>query len=83
MHRLSIYSPVRKWKKGDPVGLASVYLSLGSYQERDGHILLSAQLMADQEIEEVVIQLKAEIDEFGRKARKELKTIRKKMRETF
>lgn len=42
MHRLSIYSPMRKWKKGDPVGPPSVYLSLGSYQERDGRIFLSA-----------------------------------------
>jgi len=79
MHRLSIYSPARKWKKGDLPTSPFVYLTLGAHSKDNDNILLSPQLMSDSEIDEVVTQLKAELDDFRKKAKKELKSLREKM----
>jgi len=79
MYRLSIYSPLKKWKKGDLPTSPFLYLTVGTHSKENNHILLSPQLMSDREIDEVVIQLKAELDEFGKKAKKELKALRDKI----
>lgn len=56
-----------------------VYLAVGTHSKENDLILLSPQLMSEPEIDEVVIQLKVELDEFGKKAKKELKSLREKM----
>ncbi len=79
MHRLSIYSPIKKWKKGEMPISPFVYLAVGTHSKENDLILLSPQLMSELEIDEVVTQLKAELDEFGKIAKKELKSLREKM----
>ena len=80
MHRLALYSPLSKWPKGGYPLSPFVQLSLGTYSpESDGRVLLSAQLMTPGEIDYVVDQLKAELDEFRIAAKKELRKLREKM----
>lgn len=79
MHRLSIYSPLKKWKKGDLPTSPFLYLTVGTHSKENNHILLSPKLMSGREIDEVVTQLKAELDEFGKKAKKELTSLQKKI----
>ncbi len=79
MYRFSIYSPLRKWKKGDIPVSPFIYLKLATYSEKNDKILISPELMSDPEIDEIVTQLKQELDEFGKKAKKELKSLREKM----
>jgi hypothetical protein len=79
MYRFSLLSPLRAWKKGDSPVSPFVHLSLGTYMQEQDHVLLSAQLMTDREIDEVVNSLKGELDEFGKTAKKELKELREKM----
>ena len=79
MQRFSIYSPLRQWKKGDMPVSPFLYLTVGTYSKEDDNVLLSPQLMSDPEIDEIVAQLKAELDEFGKKAKRELKSLREKM----
>lgn len=80
MHRLSIYSPLSAWNKGDHPISPFLYLSLGTYSGHQGRILLSAQLMTDSEIDYAVDGLKDELEEFRNKAKKELKYLHDKMR---
>lgn len=82
MHRFAIYSPLGVWKKGEYPVSPFVHLSAGMYSEEDGCVLLSAQLMMDSEIDSVVDELKEELEEFRTKAKKELKSLNDKMRET-
>lgn len=80
MHRLALYSPLSKWPKGGYPLSPFVQLSLGAYSpESNGRVLLSAQLMTPGEIDYVVNQLKAELDEFRIAAKKELRNLREKM----
>jgi hypothetical protein len=81
MHKLSIYSPLHAWKKDDDPVSPFLHLSIGTYSEEQGRILLSAQLMTDLEIDYVVDEMKQELEEFGKKAKAELKSLHKKMRE--
>jgi hypothetical protein len=79
MHRFSIYSPLRQWKKGDMLVSPFLCLRVGTHSKENDNILLSPQLMSDPEIDEIVAQLKVELDEFGKKAKRELKSLREKM----
>ena len=79
MHRLSMYSPLREWRKGEYPVAPFVHLSVGTHSESQGTVLLSPQLMTDQEIDETVNQLRNELEEFRKKAKKELQSLRKKM----
>lgn len=79
MYRFSLLSPLRAWKKGDYPVSPFVHLSLGTYMSEQDHILLSAQLMTDKEVDEVVDSLKGELDEFGKVAKRELRELREKM----
>lgn len=74
-----LLSPLRARKKGDYPITSFVHLSLGTYMEEQDHILLSAQLMTDREVDEVVDSLKKELDEFGKAAKRELKELHEKM----
>ena len=80
MHRFSLHSPLQAWKPGDYPLSPFVHLSLGTYIEDQGRTLLSAQLMTEQEIDEVLRNLKAELDEFGKLAKNELRDLRSKIR---
>jgi len=75
MYRFSIYSPLRQWKKGDIPVSPFLYLKAGTHSKENDNILLSPQLMSDPEIDEIVAQLKVELDEFGKKAKKELNSL--------
>nr|VFJ44012.1 MAG: hypothetical protein BECKDK2373C_GA0170839_100730 [Candidatus Kentron sp. DK]VFJ53473.1 MAG: hypothetical protein BECKDK2373B_GA0170837_104229 [Candidatus Kentron sp. DK] len=82
MHRFTIYSPLNAQKKGDYPISPFLYLSAGFYSEDQGHVLLSAQLMTDSEIDYVVDGLKEELEEFRTKAKNELKALHNKMLKT-
>lgn len=79
MHRLAMYSPVKGREKGDLPISPFVHIEVGTHSRDDGHILLSAQLMSDAEIDEAVQQLKSELDEFSKAAKRELRQLRDKM----
>ena len=80
MHRFALYSPLSKWTKGNYPLSPFVHLSLGAYpSESDGRVLLSAQLMTPGEIDYVVDQLQAELEEFRVAAKKELQKLHEKM----
>jgi hypothetical protein len=79
MVRISIYSPFFKLNIVSPFNLPYVRLSLRTYSESEGHILLSPQLVNDHEIDYTVDQLKDELEEFRRKAKKELQKLRENM----
>lgn len=79
MYKFSIYSPLRAWKRGELPVSPFLHLSVGTYFEEEGNILLSAQLMTGKEVDEVVDQMKLELDEFRMKAKKELKLLQDKM----
>lgn len=80
MYRFAIYSPLRAWKKGDYPLSPFLHLSVGTYSKEQEHILLSAQLMTEREIDEVVDQLRNELEDFRKEAKNELKSLREKMR---
>lgn len=52
---------------------------MGTHTPEDGHSLLSSRLMSDIEIDEVVENMKIELVEFRKKAKKELKMLKEKM----
>jgi len=79
MHRLAMYSPLRAWKKGEMPLSPFVNMSVGTHSGSDGRILLSAQLMTDQEIDYAVDEFKDELEEFRNEAKKELLTLKAKM----
>ena len=79
MHRLAMYSPRRTWKKGEIPEPLFVSISVGTHSGSDGQIVLSAELMTDAEIDYAVDQLKGELEEFSKEAKKELRTIKAKI----
>ena len=81
MHKLSIYSPLRTYKKGGYPVSPFVHLSVGIHSASEENILLSPQLMSDQDIDETVEKIHRELEEFRKEAKRELKTLRKKMLE--
>jgi len=81
MHRLRLFSPLRKWKKNDYPLSPYVHISIGTYGEtKEGDILLSPQLMTAIEIDEAVNSMKKELEEFRTKAKKELQTLKSKIK---
>ncbi len=81
MHRLSIYSPLSKWKAGDSLASPYVHITVGTHSSTEGeHVLLSSQLMSDQEIDEAVDQMISELEEFRKMAKKEINSLKSKMR---
>ncbi|MCO6057965.1 hypothetical protein NG726_14960 [Pseudomonas sp. MOB-449] len=81
MDKLALHSPLHSWKKGQYPVNPFVYLSVGTHHEDDGRILLSAQLMTDVEIDHEVDSMIKELEEFRKKAKKELRMLRVKMLE--
>ena len=79
MYRLSIYNPFSEWQKGDLLSTPFICLAVGTHTKEAGHTLLSPQLMSDKEIDEVADNLKAELEEFRKKAKRELKTLKAKI----
>jgi hypothetical protein len=77
-----MYSPGRQWKKGDLPFSPFVSIAVGTYSAEKGEILLTAELMTDQEIDYAVESLKAELEEFRKKAKLKLTTLREKMLKT-
>lgn len=80
MHRFSLYCPFSESKKGDYPAAPFVQVSLGAHFESEGRVLLSPQLMTDKEIDEAVDQLKSELEEFRREAKKEINAVRARIR---
>lgn len=81
MYRLKMYSPVRAWRKEDMPTNPTVYIELGTYTMHNSHILLSSELASDIEVDEAVAQLKCDLDEFSKIAKRELKAMHRKMLE--
>jgi hypothetical protein len=82
MVTFAIHSPFRAWKNGDYPGVPFVCLSLGSFsRDNDETILLSPQLMTEQEIDVFVDQTKDELEEFRKQAKKEIKSLRERIQQ--
>lgn len=79
MHRLAMYSPFKAWKKGDVPLPPFVSISVGTHSEANGQIFLSPELTSDGQIDYAVDQLKDELEEFRKAAKKELRTLKTKM----
>jgi hypothetical protein len=67
-----MYSPLRTWKKGEMPLPPFVSISVGTHSESNGQIFLSPQLMSDGEIDYAVDQIRDELEEFRKVAKKEL-----------
>ena len=80
MSKFEIYSPLRARKKEDYALSPFIHLSLSYHATSDdGHILLSAQLMTNQEIDEFIEQRKNELEKFRKEAKQELTTLHARM----
>ena len=81
MYSLAMYSPLSKWRKGDPLSPPFVCMSVGihSAPEEENEILLSSELMSEQEIDHAVEALKNELEEFRIKSKQELKRLKRLM----
>jgi len=80
MNHLTMHSPFRTWKKGDDPDSPYVYVKVGARIPEGEHILLGRKLMSDMEIDEIVKELKSDIDEFSIVAKRELRELHNKMR---
>lgn len=76
MNRLAMYSPMRECKRGELPAPPFVHIMVGTNSVEAGHILISPELASDMEIDEIVSQLKAELDEFARVAKCELRYLK-------
>jgi len=79
MSYLSMYSPYETWKEGDDPETPYVYVKVGDNFPENGNALLGRKLMTVTEINEIVKELKSDLDKFSREAKRELKALRKKM----
>ena len=79
MSRLTMYSPFEKWKNGDDLDRPYVYVMVDEGIPENGHTLLGRQLMNDREIDEIVGELKSDLDKFSKEAKRELERLRNKM----
>lgn len=75
MPTIALYSPLSDWKLGDYPTSPMVHVSLSTYSEQSGVILLSAQLMTDKEVDDTIDRLKSELESVRNLAKKELKKI--------
>jgi len=72
---ISMYSPLSKWKVGDYLTSPLVHICISNYVQHDGQILLSGELMTENEIDEAVDHLRDELETFRKKAKRELEMI--------
>lgn len=79
MASLDLYSPLRGRRKEDYPTSPFVHLCLGTYMIHNQRVLISEQLATNREIDDFVDRLKAQLDEFGRAAKKELRVLGEKM----
>lgn len=79
MASLDLYSPLRARRREDYPTSPFVHLCLGTYTIHKQRVLLSEQLANDREIDDFVERLKAQLDDFGRTAKKELRVLGEKM----
>lgn len=80
MSMFGLYSPLRAWKKGDYPISPFIHLSLDRYsQSNNGHILLGQQLTTNREIDDLIEQLKDELENFRKKAKQHLATLHERM----
>lgn len=82
MNHITIYSPLRELRKGESPGTPFVHIAVGANSRHHDHILLSAELVSPDEVDEAVKQLKSELDEFAKAAKHELQSLHQKMRGT-
>ena len=76
MYQLSVFSPLSSWKKGDYPVAPFVHISVDFHsEEEDGRILLSPQLVTDNEVDNAVDALIRELEAFRKAAKKELRLI--------
>ena len=80
MGTFSLYNPLSRWKKGDNPVPPIVHLALGIYSESEGKILLGPDLMTDKEVDDLVDLLLGELEKFCEQAKKELRSLREKMK---
>ena len=73
MKHFSLYSPMKDWKKGDYPVSPFVSVGLSDHVEERGEQLLTAELMADSEIDYAVDGLVAELQTLRVKAKAELR----------
>lgn len=80
MSKFAMHSPLRSWKKGELPADPFVSLEVGTHMESDGRLILTSQLMTDAEIDDEVDGLIKELEQFRKAAKKELLSLRAKMR---
>ncbi len=73
---IALHSPLHGWKKSQPKVSPFVSITLESYSESDGHVLLSAQLMTDAEIDHAVDARIKELEQVRKAAKAELRTLK-------
>ena len=79
MFKFALYSPLHKWKPGEPPISSFVSVAVGTYSQVDGQLLLSAELKNELEIDFEIDLLISELNELRRKAKTELKNLTAKM----
>lgn len=79
MNRFFMVSPARDWKEGDLPMDPFVQLGLGTFTSDGKDVFVTPHLMTDSEIDYEVDRLKAELEEFRRRAKSELPRMRKKI----
>lgn len=80
MHRFGIYNPLLEWKQGDPPCSPFIHIALGYHAVEGDHMLLSAQLMTNREIDEAIDSLQSDLEECRKSAKSDLKKLRANMR---
>lgn len=80
MHKFVMYSPLHSWKKGEYPVSPFVAVAVGDHAtSNDGHLLLTAELVNNTEIDIHIDGLIAELEEFRRTAKSEIKKLQAKM----
>ena len=80
MSRFTIYSPYSKWKETDIPNNAHVNLAVGTCSLERDHILVSPNLMTEEEIDYAVNAMKDELEMMRKKAKVELKKQNERIR---
>jgi hypothetical protein len=75
-----MYSPLNENATSDEPISPYVYLMVGTCSKEGEHILLSPQLMSDKEIDEIVEQMKHELDIFSTNSKCELRALKKRQK---
>ena len=82
--RFGVYNPLREWKKGDLPCNAMVNIAVQEYSTmKDREILVSANLMTDEEIDYAVDGLIQDLEKARKEAKRTLNKQNQKIQSTL